>query len=144
MRALALVLLAGLAACTGEGRRPDPAPTAEAPEDRVEAAHRYHGEALLQQDRFEESIAAFDRALAIDPDDVGVRYLRAFALFRHGQVAEADAAIADLLFDLPEDHELRPALLCARALHAEQQDREDDAIGYRIRACALDEEACCP
>ncbi len=107
-------------------------------------AHRIRGEALMQLDRFDESVAAFDRFLAGDPDDVIARYLRAFALLRGGRQGEADAAIASLLADLPEDHELRPTLLCTRAIHAAREGREDDSITFRMHACAQDADSCCP
>lgn len=107
-------------------------------------ALRVRGEALLQLNRFDEAIAAFDQVIAADTGDALARYLRTFALFRSGDFARADEAAAQLLADLPEDHDLRPSLLCSRAIIAARRGDEDASIGYRVQACAQDETSCCP
>lgn len=107
-------------------------------------AERIRGEALVQLERFDEAVAAFDRVIARDPNDVLARYLRTFALFRAGHHQQADEAAASLLADLPEDSDLRPSLLCSRAIIAARSGREDDSIAFRMQACAQDENSCCP
>jgi len=62
------------------------------------------GAYLNELKRYEEAIASYDRALAINPDDHGVWNIRGIALFNLGQFEEAIASYDRALAINPDDH----------------------------------------
>jgi len=63
------------------------------------------GAYLNELKRYEEAIASYDRALAINPDDHGVWNIRGIALFNLGQFEEAIASSDRALAINPDFHE---------------------------------------
>ncbi len=65
--------------------------------------HWVHARILRKRGRHEEALAAFDRALALDPKRTGTRVERAFCLAKIGRVDEAAAYLEQTIVEIPED-----------------------------------------
>jgi len=86
--------------------------------------HWVHARILRKKNKHDDALAAFDRALALDPSRVGTRVERAFCLAKLGRVDEAAAYLEQTIVDYPEDKLTRLDL--ARLLY--EQARYDRAI----------------
>jgi tetratricopeptide (TPR) repeat protein len=65
--------------------------------------HWVHARILRKRNKHEEALAAFDRALAIDPKRSGTRVERAFCLAKVGRVDAAAQYLERTIAELPED-----------------------------------------
>jgi tetratricopeptide (TPR) repeat protein len=89
---------------------------------------------LYRQGRYEEAIAYYDKALAIDPNDVDALNYKGAALYRQGKHQEAityfDKALAI-------DPNYVPALTY-KGIYVYDLERYDEAIAYYDKALAID------
>ena len=69
--------------------------------------HWVHARILQKRGRNEEALAAFDRALVLEPRRAGTRVERAILLAKLGRVDEGAAYIEQAIADIPEDKVLR-------------------------------------
>ncbi len=69
--------------------------------------HWVHARILKKRAKYEESLAAYDRALAIDPKRSGARTERASCLAKLGRVDDAAAYLEQTIVELPDDKFLR-------------------------------------
>lgn len=81
-------------------------------------AHYHIGWSQIRQERPEEAIAAFRRALASNPDHVEATFELGFALAMLGRYEEADEALERTLALNPNHAQAKQALLDVRKLHA--------------------------
>ncbi len=65
--------------------------------------HWVHARILRKRGKHEDALAAFDRALAIDPKRTGTRVERAFCLAKIGRVDEAAQYLEQTIVEIPED-----------------------------------------
>lgn len=105
---------------------------------------RIRAQAFEELGRLDDSIAAWDRVIAADPGDHVAWYGRSFALFRKGDLAGAEKALADLDAQLEKDDPLYGQTACARTALLERMGREDDANTMKIELCAEVPAPCCP
>ncbi|HEY1959232.1 MAG TPA: tetratricopeptide repeat protein [Polyangiaceae bacterium] len=88
------------------------------------AYHQWvHARILQKRGRQDEALAAFDRALTLDPRRAGTRVERAFCLAKLGRVDDAAAYLDRAIVDLPDEKWLRLEL--ARLLY--ENGRHDRA-----------------
>jgi len=69
--------------------------------------HWVHARILNKRTQYEAALAAYDRAIAIDPKRSGARTERASCLAKLGRVDDAAAYLEQTIVDLPEDKYLR-------------------------------------
>ena len=88
---------------------------------------------VAMQERYEEAVAAFDRALELEPRNAGLRFNRGEACRRAGRSAEAKADLEAVL----EIEGESPDLLLALGLVAYEADDFEEAAGRYERALVL-------
>ncbi|MEU1312150.1 tetratricopeptide repeat protein [Streptomyces cinnamoneus] len=88
-------------------------------------AHTYRGRHFYYADRYDEAVAALDRALAIDPRNTSALAHRGEA---HRQAGRLDQAVADLTAALDLDHDDAAWALGSRGDAHRQAGRIDRAI----------------
>jgi hypothetical protein len=112
---------------------------AERPDDAAAQRARAEGELLLTGGDAGVAASAIERALALGPEDLGLRYLHAVERELHGHPADALEGYLDLVRRAEAREEpLAPAL--AEIAVAELEDLDDAAPGYARRV----EEALAP
>lgn len=114
--------------------------------------------ALRRLGRAEEAAAVLAETLALDPLDVGARWLAgrpltcdtqtridlAIGLARAGQLADATALLDGALADADADAGSRPLLYYYLAAYAQQAGEAAQASGYRARAARENRDYCFP
>lgn len=118
---IAMALLFTYTGCTSLTGRPGTAPEEKAPSAEIWAEQ---GVALVQEMRYEEGIAAFTRALAMNPEDAETFYNRGYAWRMTGNLERAleDFRAAQKL--RPEDRKIRAAVdVVENELHWDRADQ---------------------
>jgi len=96
----------------------------------------YRGRNLYDQGRFEDALAAFDRALSLSPEKEDLPYIYSYKGHCLQALGDYDAAIAALELGLAEDEE-RPDLYNMLGVCCYKKAEYDQAIGYFQRAVEL-------
>jgi tetratricopeptide (TPR) repeat protein len=110
---------------------------------RAQAEHLHRGNALMDQGKFDEALAAYDEAavLSTTPE---IAYNRGLALYRLNRFAEAGKALQDALkLDRP-DLEGRVKYNLGRCAHQAalaERDKLDEAMNQATRAVSFYKEA---
>jgi putative PEP-CTERM system TPR-repeat lipoprotein len=98
------------------------------------------GSLLFQNNEVPSARAAFDKALAIEPNNTRAILALVDLDKRQGQTQQADARLANALKAKPNDE----ALLLASAIRAEERGRRDEAHGLMERAAKANPNALLP
>jgi len=101
------------------------------------------GPLLFRTGELARAREAFEKAIEMNPEDPYHRLHLALVDLEEGKSEAYERTLSELLEKLPENHALRPELVCRKGLALEQAGRTEEGRKLKEKACQAGDQRCC-